>query len=145
MESLDAQASFSGAVLLAQDGETLFEGAYGQADRALGIPNQVGTKFNLGSMDKMFTAIAILQLVEKGQLSLDDTVADLLPEYPNEQVALTVTVHHLLTHTAGLGDWSESPRFPELHDQIRDVDDSLALRADTPREFESGDHFRYSN
>ena len=145
MESLDSQARFSGAVLLAWDGEPIFEGAYGQANRALGIPNQVDTRFNLGSMDKMFTAIAILQLVERGQLALDDTVADLLPDYPNEQVALTVTVHQLLIHTAGLGDWSESPRFPDLHDQVRTVADYLPLFVDTPLEFDPGARFRYSN
>jgi len=145
MESLDAQSRFSGAVLLAQDSDLIFQGAYGLANRALGIPNQVDTKFNLGSMDKMFTGVAILQLVESGQLSLDARVADLLPEYPNEQVALTVTVHQLLIHTAGLGDWSESPRFPELHDQIRDVQDYLPLFVDTPLEFDPGARFRYSN
>ncbi|MGD9405868.1 MAG: serine hydrolase domain-containing protein [Anaerolineae bacterium] len=145
MESLDAQARFSGAVLLAQDGEPIFKGAYGLTDRVLGIANQVDTKFNLGSMDKMFTGVAILQLVERGQLSLDAKVGDLLPDYPNEQVGLTVTVHQLLIHTAGLGDWSESPRFPDLHDQIRGVDDYLPLFVDTPLEFDPGDHFRYSN
>jgi D-alanyl-D-alanine carboxypeptidase len=145
MEALDAQDAFSGAVLVARDGEPIFTGAYGLANRALGIPNQIDTKFNLGSMDKMITGVAILQLVEKGQLSLDARVGDLLPDFPNEQIAQTVTVHHLLTHTSGMGDWSESPRFPELHDQIRAVEDYLPLFIDTPLEFEPGDRFRYSN
>jgi D-alanyl-D-alanine carboxypeptidase len=145
MEALDAQDAFSGAVLVARDSEPIFVGAYGLANRALGIPNQVDTKFNLGSMDKMFTGVAILQLVEKGQLSLDAKVGDLLPGFPNDQIARTVTVHHLLTHTSGMGDWSESPRFPELHEQIRAVEDYLPLFIDTPLEFEPGDRFRYSN
>lgn len=145
MEALDAQDAFSGAVLVARDGEPIFTGAYGLANRALGIPNQVDTKFNLGSMDKMITGVAILQLVEQDQLSLDAKVGDLLPDFANEQIARTVTVHHLLTHTSGMGDWSESPRFPELHDQIREVEDYLPLFIETPLEFEPGDRFRYSN
>ena len=145
LETLDARAEFSGAVLVAQDGEPVFKGAYGLANRALGIPNQIDTKFNLGSMDKMFTAVAILQLVEQGKLSLDAKVADVLPDYPNQQVAKAVTIHQLLTHTSGMGDWSESPRFPDLHEQIRAVEDYLPLFVDTPLEFEPGDRFRYSN
>ena len=145
MEALDAQDAFSGAVLVARDGEAIFTGAYGLANRALGIPNQIDTKFNLGSMDKMITGVAIVQLVAKGQLSLDAKVGGLLPGLANEQIARTVTVYHLLTHTSGMGDWSESPRFPELHDQIRAVEDYLPLFIDTPLEFEPGDHFRYSN
>jgi CubicO group peptidase (beta-lactamase class C family) len=145
MEALDAQDAFSGAVLVARDDEAIFTRAHGEANRSIGLPNQIDTKFNLGSMDKMFTGVAIQQLVEKGQLSLDAKVGDLLPDLTNEEIARTVTVHHLLTHTSGMGDWSESPRFPELHDQIRAVEDYLPLFIDTPLEFEPGDRFRYSN
>ena len=145
MESLTSRQGFSGVVLVAHEGEPLFMGAYGLANRALGIPTQIDTKFNLGSMDKMFTAVAILQLVEQGELSLDDTIADHLPEYPNQQVAEAVTIDQLLTHRSGMGDWSESEPFPDLHDQIREVADYLPLFVDTPLEFEPGDRFRYSN
>ena len=145
LEALDSQAEFSGAVLIAHDGEPIFKGAYGLANRALGIANQIDTKFNLGSMDKMFTAVAILQLVEQGKLSLDAKVADVLPDYANQQIAKAVTIHQLLTHTSGMGDWSESARFPDMHDQIRGVEDYLPLFVDTPLEFEPGDRFRYSN
>ena len=145
IDDLASRQEFSGAVLVAHEDRPLFAAAYGLADRALDLPNQVGTRFNLGSMDKMFTAIAILQLVEQGALSLDAKVADLLPDYPNRQVAYTVTVHQLLTHTAGLGDWSESPLFPDLHDQVRDVAGYLPLFVDIPLEFDPGARFRYSN
>jgi len=132
MEALAAQGRFSGGVLVAQDGEPILKQAYGLADRALDLPNQVDTKFNLGSMDKMFTAVAIMQLVEQGKLALDDTIADHLPGYPNQEVAKVVTIHHLLTHTSGLGDYSESDRYLELRDQIRSVADYLPLFVDTP-------------
>ena len=93
IQELAAQGRFSGAVLVAQDGEPILKQAYGQADRALDLPNQVDTKFNLGSMDKMFTAVAIMQLVEQGRLALDDVIADHLPDYPNQEVAKAVTIH----------------------------------------------------
>jgi CubicO group peptidase (beta-lactamase class C family) len=64
----------------------------------------VDTKFNLGSMNKMFTAIAIAQWVERGKLSFDDTVGKHLPDSPNQEVANKVTIHHLLTHTSYVGD-----------------------------------------
>jgi D-alanyl-D-alanine carboxypeptidase len=145
LDGLAANDQFSGAALIALDGKPIWQGAYGLADRTRGIPNQIDTRFNLGSMDKMFTAVAIMQLVEQGRLSVDDKIADVLPDYPNRQVAETVTIHQLLTHTSGMGDWSESERFPDLHDQIRRVEDYLPLFVDTPLEFEPGDRFRYSN
>lgn len=145
IQELAAQGRFSGAVLVAQDGEPILKQAYGLADRALDVPNQVDTKFNLGSMDKMFTAVAIMQLVEQGRLALDDTIADHLPDYPNQEVAKAVTIHQLLTHTSGLGDYFESDRYEELHDQIRSVGDYLSLFVDASLEFEPGEQFRYSN
>lgn len=145
IQELAAQGRFSGALLVAQDGEPILKQAYGQADRALDLPNQVDTKFNLGSMDKMFTAVAIMQLVEQGRLALDDVIAEHLPDYPNQEVAKVVTIHHLLTHTSGLGDYSESDRYKAVQDQIRSLEDYLPLFVDTPLEFEPGEQFRYSN
>ena len=95
---------FSGAALVAKDGEVRFAGAYGQADRERGIPNTIETRFRIGSMNKMFTAVATLQLVEAGKLALDDPVGKHLRGYPNSEVATKVTVRHLLTHTGGTGD-----------------------------------------
>ena len=145
IQELAAQGRFSGAVLVAQDGEPILTQAYGQADRVLDLPNQVDTKFNLGSMDKMFTAVAIMQLVEQRRLALDDVIADHLPDYPNQEVAKAVTIHQLLTHTSGLGDYFESDRYDDVHDQIRSVGDYLPLFVDAPLEFEPGEQFRYSN
>lgn len=145
LQELAAEGRFSGAVLIAENGEAVLEQAYGLADRVLGTPNQVDTKFNLGSMDKMFTAVAILQLVEQGKLSLQGTIADYVPDYPNQQVTGSVTIHQLLTHTSGLGDYFESQRFEELRAQLRSVEDYLALFVDAPLEFKPGEQVRYSN
>jgi CubicO group peptidase (beta-lactamase class C family) len=80
--------------------------AYGHAEKNFCGPNKLDTKFNLGSMNKMFTSVAIAQLIQAGKLSYDDTLAKVLPDYPNKQNAEKITIHHLLTHTSGLGDFS---------------------------------------
>jgi D-alanyl-D-alanine carboxypeptidase len=69
------------------------------ADRDKKIPNQLGTKFRIGSMNKMFTATAVLQFVQAGKINLTDPLGKYLPDYPNKDVATKVTIHHLLTHT----------------------------------------------
>ena len=95
---------FSGAVLVAKDGEILFAKAYGLADRERGIANTLQTRFRVGSMNKMFTAVAILQLEQAGKIDLSAPLARYLPDYPNKDVARRVTIHRLLTHTGGTGD-----------------------------------------
>ncbi|HZU86730.1 MAG TPA: serine hydrolase domain-containing protein, partial [Anaerolineaceae bacterium] len=144
---LDTSATndqFSGAVLIAKNEEILLKKAYGLADRSLNIPNQVDTKFNLGSMNKMFTAIAILQLVEAGKLSLDDPIIKYLPNYPNPEVAAQVTIHHLLTHTSGLGD-AFTEQFAKNPNQYRSNADYLPLFVDKPLQSQPGEQFFYSN
>lgn len=143
MERLVAADAFSGAVLVAKDGAPLFKQAYGLASMAFGVPNRVDTKFNLGSMNKMFTGVAIAQLAQQGRLSFDDTIAKHLPDYP-QHVAEKVTIHHLLTHTAGLGSyWNE--KFESSKARLRSVADFLPLFIDDPLEFEPGAQWSYSN
>ena len=102
VEELAIQEQFSGAVLIAKGNEVVWEYAAGLADREANIPNRIDTKFNLGSMNKMFTAVAITQLMEQNKLNLDDTIAKHIPDYPNSDIANQVTIHQLLTHTSGL-------------------------------------------
>jgi CubicO group peptidase (beta-lactamase class C family) len=104
---LGTAGQFAGSVLIAKDGAPVYMDAYGLAGRSPDVSNQTDTKFNLGSMDKMFTAVAILQLVEQGRLSLDSRISDYWPDYPNQEVASKVTIHHLLVHTSGMGDCFE--------------------------------------
>ena len=82
-----AEDRFSGVVLLAKDGTPILSRASGMADPAKGIANRPDTKFNLGSMNKMFTAVAVAQLAEKGRLAFTDPVGKHLPDYPNKAVA----------------------------------------------------------
>ena len=135
---------FWGTVLVSRDGEVLWATASGMADREAGIPNTHDTRFNLGSMDKMFTAVAVLQLRERGLLDLDDTIADLVPAYPDPDAAAVITVEHLLTHTSGLGDTFTDEFALDPH-AYRSDGDYLPLFAGDPLLFTPGEEFRYSN
>jgi CubicO group peptidase (beta-lactamase class C family) len=135
---------FSGVVLIARDDEVVWALAAGQAEREAGIPNRMDTRFNLGSMNKMFTAVAILQLMEEGLLALDGTVAEYLPGYPNEEVAARVTIDHLLTHTSGLGDVFTEEFGADPH-RYRTTEDWVPLFVDEPLLFAPGERFSYSN
>lgn len=139
-----ANDRFSGVVLIAKDGRPVWQKAYGSLDRAKNVNNAIDTKFRLASQNKMFTAIAIAQLVEAGKLKFSDTVAQLLPDYPNQEIAKRVTVHHLLTHTSGIADFV-GPEFRRDPGRYRKDSDFLPLFADKPLGFEPGSKFRYSN
>jgi len=145
LEGQAASGYFSGSVLIAEQGTPASAQAFGLADRGLNLPNQIDTKFNLGSMDKMFTGVAIMQLVERGVLSLEGKVGEYLTDYPNPEVADLVTIHQLLTHTSGMGNYFDSTLYIDTHDQIRSLDDYLALFANTPLQFQPGAQFAYSN
>lgn len=144
LQKMTAQDQFSGVVLMAKDGKPFFEKAYGFADRDRKIPNNMDTKFRLGSMNKMFTSVAIAQLVQQGKLKYTDTVAQLLPDYPDKDIAAKITVHHLLTHTSGLGDFF-SDEFDKKKDNLRDLKDYLQFFTGKPLQFEPGTQWSYSN
>jgi CubicO group peptidase (beta-lactamase class C family) len=144
VDDLVARDRFSGTIAIAKDGEVIYRRVAGVADKRWGIPNKLDTKFNLGSMNKMFTGVAISQLVEAGDLTFQTTVGEVLPDYPNADVREKVTIHHLLTHTAGLGDyWDEL--FDTSFWEIRTVNGYASLFATKPLEFEPGERFQYSN
>lgn len=145
VDALAAAGQFSGAVLVARGDVILYETAYGLADRARGIPNTVDTRFNLASLDKMFTGVAIMQLVERGLLSVETKVGDVLPDYPQREVASQVTVHQLLTHTSGLGDYFDSPLLPAGLSELDGLDGYFRLFANEPLLFTPGTATRYSN
>jgi CubicO group peptidase (beta-lactamase class C family) len=135
---------FAGAVLVARHGKVLLEDAWGRADRKAGVANTPATRFRIGSMNKMFTAVATLQLVEAHKLALDDPIGKHLPDYPNKQVAAKVTVRHLLTHTGGTGDIF-GPEFDQHRLQLREHRDYLKLYGRRGLTHEPGSRFEYSN
>lgn len=145
IEKRVAADKFSGAVLVAKDGVLIFKKAYGLASRAYNIPNRTDTKFNLGSMNKMFTAVAVAQLAEQGKLSFNDTIGKHLPDYPNKIVADKVTIHHLLTHTSGLSDYFNSKFEDSSRAKFKTVQDYLPLFVNDSLKFEPGAKWQYSN
>ena len=135
---------FTGAVLVARDGHVLFRKAYGLADREQRIANTLQTRFRIGSMNKMFTAVAILQLVEAGRVDLMAPLGTYIPDYPNRDIATKVTIHHLLTHTGGTGDIF-GPDFEAHRNDLRTLADYLKLYGERGLEFEPGSTWAYSN
>ena len=138
---------FSGTVLLARNGEVVYKGAFGVANKDFNAPNRIDTKFNLGSMNKMFTSVAIAQLVEKGKMSFDDPLSKFIPDFPNAEAAKKIQIKHLLSHTAGLGGYF-SDRYDNLsREKLRTVDDMMNLARQDEKEirFEPGSRWAYSN
>lgn len=144
LAEMDKRDLFSGVVLIANDGKPILHQAYGLANRELNAPNAPDTKFNLGSINKMFTAIAIRQLASAGKLSLNDTVRKHLPDSPLLS-AEVITIQQLLEHRSGLGDifnenWDRKPK-----NELRSIGDYLPLFANEPLQFEPGKRQQYSN
>ena len=143
-EESASAAQFSGVVLIAEGNDVLFEGAYGLDDRERNIPNRIDTRFSIGSMDKMFTAVATMQLIEAGSIHLNDVLERFLPDYPNSQFAHGATVQQLLTHTAGAGDIFVPAYAQQLSDarEPADYEKIFGSRAGT---FPPGSNWAYSN
>ena len=136
-QELASDDQLSGAVLVAKHDRVLFSHAYGLANRGRGIPNTGGTRFRIGSMNKMFTAVAILQLVEAGKVTLAAPLGTYLPDYPNREIATKVTIDQLLTHTGGTGDIF-GPSFDAHRGQLRSLADYVKLYGKRGLEFAPG-------
>jgi len=145
LEQDSADGRFAGAALLAKDGKPIFAEAYGLADREHKLPNTLNTRFRIGSMNKMFTAVAILQLAQAGKLGLNDPLGKYLTDYPNKDVASQVSIHHLLTHTGGTGDIF-GPEFDAHRLELRTLQDYVKLYGNRGLGFNpSSGRWEYSN
>jgi CubicO group peptidase (beta-lactamase class C family) len=148
LSAMAAKDQFSGTVLLACAGRPVLTRSFGWADKARGIPNQASTLFNLESVTKIFTAVAVAQLADQGRIDFFGTLGGYLDTFP-AQIADTVTIHQLLTHTAGMGDYTTSPAFAaafrtwsspaEVFDGIMGIIPTMPL-VSTP-----GTGYQYSN
>lgn len=136
---------FSGTALVAWKGETIFSGAWGLASQDWNIPNRIDTRFDLGSINKSFTQIAIGQLAAQGKLEFGDRIIDHLPDYPNKDIASKVTIRQLLDHTSGLGDIFTDEFFNSSKLLYRGPRDFFGLFANQPLLFEPGSRSQYSN
>ncbi len=141
---------FSGVVLLAKNGRVLFTGAYGYADSHRRVRNQTETRFNLASLNKMFTAVAVAQLCEQGKMSFDDPVGRYLDgDWLSPKISKGIKVKHLLSHTSGIAISKEDDNLMYLEESIgnryRRIDDYKALMGDAFRRAKPGEKFSYSN
>ena len=128
-----------------KDDKPIFEKAYGLANKETNTPNKTDTKFNLGSINKIFTRIAIGQLVQQGKISFDDKLGKYLPDYPNKDAAEKVTIRHLVTMKSGIGDFFGDKFTAMPKDKLRKNSDFIPLFADKPLAFEPGTNEQYSN
>lgn len=145
VDSLATIGQFSGVVLVAQNGAPLFERAYGLAERDAGRPNDLETSFNIGSINKLFTQIAIRQLADAGKLEVDSSLARAWPDYPNADIARKVTIRQILQMRSGIqGNIFAAPAGKTRHDVVT-LQDYFELFKNEPLLFEPGSKQQYSN
>lgn len=146
------EESFSGAALVKKGDATLFHEAYGEAHKGFKIKNTITTKFDTASITKLFTAVGILQLIDKDLISFEDKVLDIL-DIKDTTISREVNIYHLLTHTSGIGDdadeeageeyediWREKPNY-----SVRETVDFLPQFIHKEPNFEPGKGCRYNN
>lgn len=135
---------FSGFILVTRGGEPVYAKGFGIADRVTKSVPTADTTFRIGSVTKQFTAAAILELQEQGKLNVEDSVRDHLPDYP--EIGDAITVHQLLTHTAGVSNYTSDAEWMETDAaKPHTTGQMLATFQHEPLDFEPGEEFRYSN
>lgn len=136
---------FNGSVLVTEKGKVIYKKGFGSANMEWNIPNQPDTKFRLGSITKQFTAMLVMQLVEQGKLRLNGKITDYLPEYP-KKTGDRITIHHLLTHTSGIPNYTALPNFmSQMSREPYAPTDFLKKFFELDLEFDPGSKFNYSN
>ncbi len=136
---------FDGAVLVAENGKIIYEGAFGLANREWNIPNKPDTKFMIGSVSKPLTAMLMLLQVQKGLVNLDKTIEDYLPEFKNKPAA-KVTIWQLLNHTSGIKNYDIiKDFFPRISRQNYTREDYVKIFMDSSLAFTPGTSYAYSS
>jgi CubicO group peptidase (beta-lactamase class C family) len=134
---------FSGTVLVARGGDILYAEAFGEANKDHRVANILETRFNIGSIGKTLTGVAVMQLVEGGRIELDAPVVRYLPDFPFGDA---ITIHHLLSHTSGLANYMAHPEYRARMTGLRRIADLLPLIYDQQLVFDTpGEAFAYSN
>lgn len=145
LDDLAAKDEFSGSVIVAKNGKPIFSKAYGFADRDMKVPNKIDTKFNIGSLNKLFTMLSIGILADEGKLSMTDSIGKHIPDYPNKDAREKVTIEHLLTMSSGIGDIFGEDYDSTPKSRLRTIASYLPLFAAKPLAFEPGTDRQYSN
>jgi D-alanyl-D-alanine carboxypeptidase len=131
------------SVVVARQGQTILSESFGKADLELDVPMPADASFEIGSVTKQFTAAAILLLVERGKLGLDDELTKYLPDYPTHDQR--ITIRHLLTHTSGIKGYTELPEFGDLMPLRKSPDTLVKLFSGKPLDFAPGENLVYNN
>ncbi|AZA90075.1 Penicillin-binding protein E [Chryseobacterium nakagawai] len=136
---------FNGSALIAQNGRIILKKNYGKADMSWNIEATSDTKFRIGSITKQFTGMLIMQLKQEGKISLDDKISQYLPWY-NKSIGDKITIHHLLTHTSGLPNYTDFPDFKTkmVFENSSNKDFAIKYFKDNLR-FEPGTQHSYCN
>jgi CubicO group peptidase (beta-lactamase class C family) len=143
MSGLAEQGRFSGSVLVGHDGRVLLAKGYGFANLELDVPNTPQTKFRLGSITKQFTAMAFMQLEEQGKLKVEDPISKHVPQCP--EAWQKITIHHLLTHTSSIPDFTSFPDYVPTMNQRSPVSITVERFKNKPLNFTPGEKYQYSN
>lgn len=141
---LAADDQFAGVLAAGHDGRARVSASWGDADRAHGVKHTPDTRFRIGSMYKMFTAVVVLQLIEQGRIDLDAPLALYLPDYPDTSLAEQVKIRHLLTHTGGTGDIF-TDAYQAQRGSVREHVDYIRLFGERDAGFAPGSREEYSN
>jgi CubicO group peptidase (beta-lactamase class C family) len=134
---------FMGAILVAKDGKMLLSQGYGMANLEHDIPNTPHTRFDIGSVSKTFTATLVLLLEQRGKLSVHDPICNYLSDCP--PAWKEVTIHHLLTHTSGIMNYTDLPDQYEMRALASFIPDAIKRIKQMPLQFKPGEKFSYSN
>lgn len=144
LEQAIIDADFSGVLMLKRGDTVVYQRAVGQAERVFGAANRIDTRFNIASIGKMFTATAVLRLVEQGRIDLDAPILRYLPDYPARTIAEQITARQLLSHSSGVGSyWEAIAQKPSQ--AFVETRDFFPLFANQPLEFTPGERLGYSN
>ncbi len=142
VQNLADTKQFSGTVLVAHGRNLVLEKGYGIADYNAQIKNDISTKFRIASITKQCTAAAILRLQEKGMLSVQDTIAHFIPDFPHGD---TITLHHLLTHSSGLVNYTSLEAYWQTATIEASPAQTIARFQHLPLCFATGSQATYSN
>lgn len=131
------------AALVAKNGQVIYQKAFGMANLELEVPMKPEMVFRIGSITKQFTAIAILQLMEQGKLSLQDDITKFIPDYPTH--AYTITIEHLLTHTSGIQSYTGMTDYMKNVREDMKPEELIDIFKNQPMEFAPGTKWNYNN
>jgi CubicO group peptidase (beta-lactamase class C family) len=146
------KSDFNGAVFVKKNDEIIIQKAYGYADIVNRIPNTIDTKFATASAGKVFVAVGILQLIERGKICFNDTIGNLL-DFDLKNIDKNITIRQLLNHTSGIPDYFDERTMAEYADLWRDYPnykirksmDLVPLFINKPMMYKPGERFQYNN